>query len=637
MTICWLLGTINECLPRACPGLLLCCLPHRPLSLVVPFYIPVSPAFSDSYLFGFNNRAALMLTLALFAVVGFLSWSGRLRLSLVEPQSADSSYPDARQPSRPALSFALLLATSFSAVFFFLIRSSNGVGEGVYFLDRLGLLAQGLHPYRDFEFAYGPLQIFGPWLFSSLFHLSLTAAYALFWLVSTCLGLLALWFAVLWIDLPAQGKSAAFALFALVLGVEILSSGLNYNPLRYAAPIACLIAVHRLSRRANAPLQTFDWQTILASALAATLLLCLSPEMGVTFCIAVFLYLPICRRACGRPWTWFALSLALAFTVLLLAAARIGVFETMKGFSAGGFSLPVLPGPHILIFLAAFAIVLVYLMNPRHRARLMSSTALLAFYSLGMLPAAFGRCDWAHVSGYELGILLPALLLLTPNAITRRLSRTALLLVFSLYFFQSVITILGVVAKVQLYPALAHGEPTSRFGKQLVQLTERSMRRSYTQADASYKLDRIRAVARLSSTDPHVLFPTASQILYAPFGYSPQRLSNIQSSSIAEGRFMGTLNLLTAAQVRQKIDEMQTHPERDLLVSPDGLEQCATARGSSAQLRALFLLPLVPPPRHESDLMVPLCQYIERQYRIITPASPKTADYALWRYRSPAL
>ncbi len=506
------------------------------LIFVVPFYIPVSPAFSDSYLFGFNNRAALVLTLILFAVVGVLSWLGRLRLSLIEPESDAPGYPDVRQPRHLDLAVVLLLATGFSAVYFLLIRGSNGVGEGVYFLDRLGLLAQGLHPYRDFEFAYGPLQIFGPWLLSSLFHLSLTVAYALFWLFSTCLGLLALWFAVLWIDLPAQGKSAAFALFALVLGVEILSSGLNYNPLRYAAPIACLVAVHRLSRRANAPLQTFDWQTILASALAATLLLCLSPEMGVTFCVAVVLYLPICRRICGRPWTWFALWLALAFIVLLLAAARIGVFETMKGFSAGGFSLPVLPGPHILIFLAAFAIVLVYLMNPRHRARLMSSTALLAFYSLGMLPAAFGRCDWAHVSGYELGILLPALLLLTPNAITRQLSRSALLLVFSLFFVQSVTTIVSVIAKVQLYPAFAHGEPTSGFGKQLVQLTERSMGRSYTQADAAHKLARIRAVARLSSTDPHVLFPTASPILYAPFGYSPQRLASVQSSALAEGR-----------------------------------------------------------------------------------------------------
>ena len=330
-------------LPSRLPWLAALLLTTPALIFVVPFYIPVSPAFSDSYLFGFNNRAALVLTLILFAVVGVLSWLGRLRLSLIEPESDAPGYPDVRQPRHLDLAVVLLLATGFSAVYFLLIRGSNGVGEGVYFLDRLGLLAQGLHPYRDFEFAYGPLQIFGPWLFSSLFHLSLTVAYALFWLFSTCLGLLALWFAVLWIDLPAQGKSAAFALFALVLGVEILSSGLNYNPLRYAAPIACVIAVHRLSRRASAPLQTFDWQTILASALAATLLLCLSPEMGVTFCIAVFLYLPICRRACGRPLTSFALSLALAFTVQLLAAARIGVFETMKGFSAGGFSLPVPP------------------------------------------------------------------------------------------------------------------------------------------------------------------------------------------------------------------------------------------------------------------------------------------------------
>ena len=598
---------------------------------IAPFFVPLAPAFSESYLFGFSNRAALALTLLLFAGVGWLSWSGRLHFQLLETPS-DLPHPKTiPQPSRRALLVSVLLAIGLSAIFFLLTRGGHGVGEAVYLLDRVGLLAQGLRPYRDFEFAYGPLQLFGPWLASRLLHLSLTDGYGLFWLLSTCLGLLALWFAVRWTDLPSQGKPATFCLLALILGAEIFGSGVNYNPLRYAAPLACLLAVYKVSRRNGALLRGFDRSTILTAMLSAGLLLGLSPEVGIVFCIAVLCFLPARRRAVGELWVQFALSLATAFAVILFGAARMGVFETMKGFSAGGQNLPLLPGPHVLLFFAAFAVVLVYVTNPHHRERLFSSTALLAFYSLGMLPGALGRCDWAHVVGYELGIFLAALLLLTPNRMTRWISRTSLLMVFLLLFTPGVTSILSVIVKVQLYPALVHGEPTNFLGKRLVELTERSMRRSYTPTDVAHKLERIRAVARLPSTDPHVLFPVASQVLYAPFGYSPQRLGNVQAREIHEGHFMGGLNMLTPAQVQQKIAEMQTHPEQDLLVSPDGLEQCEPFRGSPAELRALFLLPFVPKPRHQIALLAPVCDYIEHHYRVLVAATPQTADYALWR------
>ncbi len=58
---------------------------------------------------------------------------------------------------------------------------------------------------------------------------------------------------------------------------------------------------------------------------------------------------------------------------------------------------------------------------------------------------------------------------------------------------------------------------------------------------------------------------------------------------------MGTLNLFTAAQVRQKIAEMQTHPERDLFVSPDGLEQCAPRAAAAHSFGPSFCFHLYRP------------------------------------------
>ena len=94
---------------------------------------------------------------------------------------------------------------------------------------------------------------------------------------------------------------------------------------------------------------------------------------------------------------------------------------------------------------------------------------------------------------------------------------------------------------------------------------------------------------------------------------------------------MGGLNMLTPAQVQQKIAEMRTHPEQDLLVSPDGFEQCKPATGNPKELQQLFLLPFAPTPRHQNALLTPVCQYIEWHYQVITAATPETADYGLWR------
>ncbi len=600
---------------------------------ILPFFVPVAPTFSESFLFGFNNRAALVLFLAVFALLAILTHRRLLpRTTLDAPLLPDTSL----QPSRRALLIALFLATLVSLLLFIAVRPAHGTVESVYFLNRIGLLDQGFRPFRDFEFTYGPLQLYLPWLTARLLHLSLTDAYLLVWLLSTNLGLIALWTAIRLLDLPGRGKPAAFALLALFLSSEIASTGLNYNPLRYAAPIACLLLLERLDRlnlnaRLDVHTRRSSYQTILLAALFTAGLLGLSPEIGLVFPIAILVFLPARRLVLHQPIAAFTTALAIPLAVILLLADRLHLFDTMRNFSAGSFNLPVLPGPHILLLLSVTAVVTLYLASPDHTARLSGPVGLLALFSLGMLPGALGRCDWAHVLGYELGLFLAALLLLAPVTATRRLSHAALLLVFLPMFAGTLLGTVAMVLKVQLYPMLAAGEPTHPLARLLVTRTETYLRHSFSAAEADRKIARIRAVARLPSTDPHALFPNASPILYAPFSYSPQRIANVQSPTLREGRFMATLNLFSPAQVTAKIDEMRDHPEQDLILSADGLAQCAPVQANPAVLRALFQLPIAPAPRHQSTLTVPICTYIQTHYRLITPPRPETADYGLWR------
>ena len=284
---------------------------------VLPYFVPVAPAFAESYLFGFNNRVALCLVLALVALLAVLSWRGLVRLPhLPELPPPGSAAASGSTPGLPVLAAALAVATALSVLLFSLLRAGQGAGDAVYFLDRIGLITQGLRPFRDFEFVYGPLQLYGPWLTARLLHLSLTDAYGLVWCLSTLLGITALWFAIRWLDLPPQGKSATFLILAAILGSELLSFGLNYNPLRYTLPIACLLLVERLDRAAPSS-ATADRSTILAATASAILLLGLSPEIGITFSIAILCFLPARRLALRGPWATFASSFAAAFPLAL--------------------------------------------------------------------------------------------------------------------------------------------------------------------------------------------------------------------------------------------------------------------------------------------------------------------------------
>ena len=266
------------------------------LIFVLPYFVPVAPAFSESFLFGFNNRVALGLLLALIALLALLSWRGLVHCpSLSQTPSPAVSPASGNTPGLVSLAVTLAIAAILSAVLFALLRAGNGTGDAIYFLDRIGLLAQGLHPFRDFEFVYGPLQLYAPWLTARLLHLSLTDAYGLIWGLSTLLGITALWYAIRWLDLPSQGKSATFLILATILGSELLSFGLNYNPLRYTLPIACLLFVDRLDRSGSSSLVT-SRSTLLAAITSAILLIGLSPEIGVTFCIAILCFLPARRR-----------------------------------------------------------------------------------------------------------------------------------------------------------------------------------------------------------------------------------------------------------------------------------------------------------------------------------------------------
>ena len=97
---------------------------------------------------------------------------------------------------------------------------------------------------------------------------------------------------------------------------------------------------------------------------------------------------------------------------------------------------------------------------------------------------------------------------------------------------------------------------------------------------------------------------------------------------------MGMSNIVSPIQVQQKIEELRRHPEEDLVVSPEGLEQCLVQTGSRPVMKQLFLLPYIPAPKHTVSMFVPVCAYIETNYDYIDPPSPATFGYGLMRRKA---
>ena len=96
---------------------------------------------------------------------------------------------------------------------------------------------------------------------------------------------------------------------------------------------------------------------------------------------------------------------------------------------------------------------------------------------------------------------------------------------------------------------------------------EQYFARKESRAKARLKVDLLRSSSTVpSQIDLRSTYPGASEVLDAPFGYSPTSSGNIATAGLDSGYFFGLLNAFTHAAVMTKIDELRAHPERDLLL-----------------------------------------------------------------------
>jgi hypothetical protein len=548
----------------------------------LPRVFPTAPSASDSYLFGYDNRVGIILLL-LFVAVGAI-WTKGLGIG-----SAVAS--ERRHLPRTLLFVSLAVVALGCAIMYLIAGRYNGFGESFYLIDRAWLLHIGRLPYRDFEFAYGPAQLYVPLLLQRALHLSVPQAYYLFWVLSYLFGTYLLFKSIDLIDFPSARKPWIFALLFAAGLFAIIRMGTNYTFLRYALPIYLVLLIQRRFGSARASSIAED---LSLSAAFCALLILLSPETAVAFafatvCICIF------RPGVSRSTRAIvATGLIVVFALEFLVALKLRVLDALLADGGGAISFPIVPGPTILVYFAAVFIGACYLYS-KFSAHLEDDNTLgLLFLSIPMVAAALGRCDPSHVFWNGLALFLATLLYLS----TYRRAWIACSMAFFLCVFVA--------------PNL------SEFYLFVPQL--RSAHHFNTHPDARPSQVRIEA-----------FLDEWPGLYVAPFGYRPDGFGTYHSPRIEFGRFEDLIDVSTPHSVEEKVMEMRSNPGRALILPYHADEYCTTnERAESHFLETLLLFPYIGKFVRTDYVRLPICRYMDDHYRMLIEPSPETFWYGIW-------
>lgn len=388
---------------------------------VLPYRFPLrEPVLSDTWTAGGNNQVAAIGLALVSVAVALALWLRSPRVTLPETTG---------QLSPRYLPAAVLIAVAWTATLGSAVaRAHIYWGDEGYFLHQLqtGLIFHRTL-YTQFDFAYGPLLYYWPAVCIralALLGLRFVPAYLVSLASLQAAGLALLFYVVRSLPLRRSLQTCAFVLFAF--GTLNSTLGLNYTLFRFILPFAALVLLSRQRSIANAAL---------VAGLGEIACLATSPEQGLAFAAAAVVYASRQALATDRRWL-FAAAATLAGAALFAEIAEHDYLLTFGNMAKGAFNLLLTPTPQIVALLVA-AVAFAPVAVARSMRASSPNGLILAFYvaSLGMIPAALGRCDSIHVFFNGIGLYLLSLIVLNAASLRwRRISilAVALFLVFTL-------------------------------------------------------------------------------------------------------------------------------------------------------------------------------------------------------------
>jgi hypothetical protein len=559
----------------------------------LPYAVPVTPTISLSYIAGYNNKAAVVL---LVVGIALFAWYTRGELARTEQEDAP-------------LGVWSLVAWVVIAVLLCTLRAHLSLhkppaNESIYNLNRQQMLAAGLTPYRQFEYAYGLLLLYPGFWIATLAHVSAQAGYYASWIFQWVVGIVLLWWLVRRLDLPLRYRVFGFSALMAIQLDSIPNEGPNYTPLRSYAAAVLVFAVYRVARS-----QPRLWVTAVAGIAAVALGLACSPEQGFGVAAGVGAYLllmalrpqwevgPAIADADGKTAKarWLALcGFALGTAMILALSNAAGMFATLRNFSSGGSSFPILPSPMTCAILFLYAVAGCTLYRELRLRQLRSAAVPLVLAGCAMLPSAMGHADIGHLYSASPASLVGLLMLTAMPALRRWWFALVFLFYFAVPFTLSVRgTLIGHELKAFISHRKSAAPPTA------AEIT----------ADLSEAKDKMTPVDAAAMPCDRTYF---SPIL-APLGTS----AAFRTACLDTGYYMQMLNVSTEEGIGRKIEEMRQRPEEPLLLDNVPLiKEFATYAWDTdlRNLRGYEGAPVLPHPRHAPLTLQPIIDFIQTHY-----------------------
>jgi len=603
---------------------------YAAVSLAAIFYlptlVPMHPTASDSYLFGYNNRAGVVLLL-LFSAVGAI-WTKGMNLKLAAP-GASEAVP------RKVLLISLLAVLSGCLAMYLFAGRFGGFGESSYEIDRAWLLSQGRIPYIDFEWPFGAALLYLPVLLSRLLSIGIVPAYYLFWAINCLLGTLLLYAVVNRVDYPTRFKKTIYLIIFCAWFLSILNMGTHYTLVRYTCPLYLVLVVQKRLKGADTRKKVYGAFLAVAFTIVSFLI---SPEIGIAFAFAsvcVFLVSDSAWR--GRGLAVFA-GLVVGLAGVLLIDLKLHVLDTVKASGGGADSFPIPFAPYMLIFFAATFYCACYVFQRLSFKRFDDNTIGLIAFSVPMTAAALGRCDPGHVLFNGLGIFLASLFYVSNyRALWKGYSGALVVFLLLLPALSGIWLYLPLMGKCGLKLIGDSGSNSAlnhaliRMGKSYIEKFANPAKRTKWEKT----LEDAQSARAPKEVDFRAIYPLWHGEYLAPLGYKPNGIGTYLSNQVDYGYFEGFENANTVGAIEEKLAEIKEHPEKALLL-PDHFEETCRINVESErkELKILFDFPYFGKAVHTESVREPVCNYIFAQYELRQAPTAENFEYGLWVART---
>jgi hypothetical protein len=569
---------------------------------LIPFHVPVHD-WSVSYVFGFSNRAAIVVFLS-FAL-GFALWTRGLGLNLPDPQRG-RGFSSARIRNLAVVSSVL------GCVFIWILSQPvAAMGEAQYFLDRYDMARTGARIYQDFTFDYGPLMFYPALWIARVGHLSVANAHYLAWALQWALGTWILWKVV---ESAAADTEHGRTIFLLLWGFflpSLTDSGPNYTPLRFAGTLCLALAVCNLYARGASNFVTFG----LAVA-GASVLLFYSPEQGIAFTFGTILFFLICVRPTnGRTMVGVA-CFVVGVTGVAWAALKVGVLNNIHTVGGGALNLPLIFSYQTLVLLILLIVSACVWVAAFRQHRSGHPLVYLLCLSLASLPAAFSHVDAGHIIINTLGALIATLVVLSQYPSIWRWTVPAF----------AIALLLAGYGHLRGYPDWLRAQArTAAFGQQChssraEKIYIKFIRWTKSPDAAAARINQLRA-DEAREVEPDASHLPSGTRLFAPMGIE-RRIGPFQDDpDIVSGRYPVFPFITAPAFVDEKIAELKSYSDWPILLSahlnceidPAGLRQ---------GVKRVLFVPYMPVGKHQVSVAMPFCEYVHAHYIQSTFFSP---------------